>query len=65
MSKTVWRIMRSLLFLVVGLIGTVFIRPELKGTLENYIGYALLVLAAVDIASLIITGFKGKVNKAE
>lgn len=60
MLKKNWRIIRTTLFIVIGLLNTVFISPDLKGTYQNYIGYALLVLAAVDIISMIISSFKKK-----
>lgn len=39
---------------VVGLMNTVFIRPEDLGTWKNYVGYAFLLIAVMSIVALII-----------
>ena len=44
-----WPILRFLTFIVVGIFNTVLIRPEDVGSLKNYIGFLLLLLAAVDM----------------
>jgi hypothetical protein len=62
MNKVVWRLMRSLLFLVIGLMNTVFISSELIGSFEYYIGYALLLLAGMDVTSLAYEKYKSKSN---
>jgi uncharacterized membrane protein YfhO len=51
--KKNWNFFRTLTLIIVGLLNTVFIRPEDIGSWKNYLGYLLLILAAVDIAVLI------------
>ena len=60
MIKKIWPVFRFCIFIVLGLMNTVFIKPELVGTLENYIGYALLVLALVDIVFFVKTKIQSK-----
>lgn len=48
-QKKHWAIARTLLFVIVGLLNTVFIRPEDIGTWKNYVGYGILLVAIVDI----------------
>lgn len=52
-QKKQWPIARTLLFVIIGLLNTVFIRPEDIGTLKNYFGYGILLLAIVDIFFLV------------
>lgn len=52
-KKEHWAIARTLLFLIVGLLNTVFIRPEDIGTWKNYVGYGVLLVAIVDIFFLV------------
>ena len=47
--KNHWAIARTLLFVIIGLLNTVFIRPEDIGTWKNYVGYGVLLVAIVDI----------------
>lgn len=54
MLKITWPIIRILLFLVLGLMNTLWIRPEDVGSWKNYLGYVLLALAIYDIAWLLI-----------
>ena len=53
MKRTWWRITRTIIFLVGGLRSTVFIDSALTGSLENYLGYALLLLAIIDISTMV------------
>jgi len=48
-----WAIVRTILFIVIGLMNTVFIRPEDIGTWKNYVGYGFLLRAVVDTFFLI------------
>ncbi len=48
-TKLYWPIIRTIIFIILGLMNTVFIRSEDIGTLKNYIGYAFLVLAVIGI----------------
>lgn len=59
--KKPWTIARTLLFVIIGLLNTVFIRPEEIGTWKNYVGYGVLLVAIVDIYFLIKEYFK-KIN---
>lgn len=49
-SKLIWHIIRILTFYLLGIMNTVLIRPEHLGTIKNYIGYALLVVAIMYTA---------------
>lgn len=51
--KKQWTIARTLLFVIIGLLNTVFIRPEDIGTWKNYVGYGVLLVAIVDIFFLV------------
>lgn len=57
-----WTAIRTALFLIVGLMNTMFIRPEDIGTWKNYIGYALLFLALIDGVLLFTLILKKKNN---
>ena len=57
--KQYWMILRTLTFLIVGLMNTVLIKPEDVGTWKNYTGYLLLILAGLDIIYFIIKIKKG------
>ena len=57
-GKTSWTIMRTLLFFIIGLMNTVFIRPEDIGSWKNYVGYLFLLLAVIDTALLIKNALK-------
>ncbi|HKJ79738.1 MAG TPA: hypothetical protein VKA10_09385 [Prolixibacteraceae bacterium] len=46
--KKHWAIVRTILFIVIGLMNTVFIRPEDTGSWNNNAGYGFLLLAVVD-----------------
>ncbi len=60
MTKSTWRIIRTIVFVIIGLLNTLFINPELVGTSQNYIGCALLVLALVDIIAMLYGWHKSK-----
>jgi len=62
-QKTRWTIIRTLLFLVVGLMNTVFIKTEDIGSWKNYVGYALLVFALIDIFLLVKSSFQKNHSK--
>jgi len=62
-KKQNWRIARTLLFVVVGLMNTVFIRPEDIGTWKNYLGYGLLLIAVIDIFFIIKNYYKRNGNE--
>jgi hypothetical protein len=48
MNKLTWSIIRTAMFILVGLMNTVFIRPEDIGSWKNYVGYLFLLIAVVD-----------------
>lgn len=48
-----WKYIRTACFLFVGLMNTVFIKPEDAGTISNYIGYLLLVLGVIDLGVIL------------
>ena len=52
-NKTIWTIIRTVMFFVVGLMNTAFIRPEDIGTWKNYVGYLFLLLAVIDTVILV------------
>lgn len=60
-QKKQWTILRILLFIIVGLFNTLLIRPEDVGTWKNYLGYALILIAAIEIIFLIIQHQKNKI----
>lgn len=60
MIKKVWPVIRFSLFIILGLMSTVFIDPELEGSFENYLGYALLLLASIDIVQFVYKRIKIK-----
>ncbi|NVJ87178.1 MAG: hypothetical protein HWE15_12780 [Algoriphagus sp.] len=47
-QKISWNLIRTILFLVIGLMNTVFVKPEDVGSFKNYLGYVLLVLGIID-----------------
>ncbi len=59
-QKTSWKIIRTILFLVVGLMNTVLIKPEDIGRFKNYLGYGLLILGIIDAFFLIRSKIKSR-----
>jgi intracellular septation protein A len=62
-QKQNWRIVRSLLFVIIGLLNTVFIRPEDIGTWKNYLGYGFLLVAVIDMLFIIKLYLKRNKNE--
>jgi hypothetical protein len=58
--KRQWPILRTLLFIIIGLFNTVFIRHEDVGTWKNYLGYVLLIIGIADAVSHIVKYIKTK-----
>lgn len=56
--KNFWPLIRILTFIIVGVLNTVLIRPQDLGSLKNYMGYLLLILAATDIVYLLYKKLK-------
>jgi hypothetical protein len=59
-SKISWPPIRTLLFIVLGLINTVFIKPEDLGSFKNYLGYGLLIMGLIDAFFLIRSKIKSR-----
>ncbi len=59
-QKTSWKIIRTILFLVVGLMNTILIKPEDIGSFKNYLGYGLLILGLIDTFFLIRSKIKSR-----
>lgn len=54
MDKNIqWQIIRTILFIIIGLFNTVLIRPEDIGSWKNYLGYTFLVIALFDTVSVV------------
>ena len=47
-----WSISTIICLIIVGLMNTVFLKPEDIGTWKNYIGYAFLIGAVLNIVYL-------------
>lgn len=56
-NKLIWAVTRMLTFIIIGLFNTVLIRQEDIGSWKNYLGYAFLALALIDLY-LIFRSFK-------
>lgn len=56
--KIYWHIIRTLIFYLIGLLNTVFVKSENIGSLENYAGYLFLILAVIDTIVIIKNRFK-------
>lgn len=57
--KKYWLILRTLTFLIVGVINTILIKPEEIGSWKNYLGYLFLILVIVDVGNVIYKKLKG------
>ena len=63
MIRIVWNYIRTILFFSLGILYTIYIRPEDVGTFKNYLGYILLILAIVDTIYKIRNIFNSKRSK--
>lgn len=61
-KKLMWDVSRTLLFTIIGLMNTIFAKPEDIGSYKNYLGMLFLVIAAVD-ALVLIFNFKKRYLK--
>lgn len=50
--KGVWHMLRMVLFWVIGLMNTAFLRPEDVDGWRNWVGWAFVVIAALDTVAL-------------
>lgn len=53
-SKEVWHVLRTVLFWIIGLGNTVFVKAEDAGTWRNWLGWVVLGLAVADTVSLFL-----------
>ena len=53
MIKFAWNYARTIFFYLIGILNTLFIKPEEIGTWKNYLGYAILIVAVVDTIFLV------------
>jgi len=51
-GRDLWHLDRTLLFWIIGGLNTVFIRPEDIGSWKYYVGWAFLLVAALDTVAL-------------
>jgi len=51
-GRAVWHVQRTCLFWIIGLMNTVWIRPEDVGSWKNFVGWAILAIAVVDTVLL-------------
>ncbi len=51
-TKKYWTVTTIIALVMVGLMNTVLLRPEDVGTWKNYVGYAFLILAVLNIIYL-------------
>jgi uncharacterized membrane protein YfhO len=63
LDKKIWTLVRIATFIIIGLLNTIMIRPEDAGSFKNYIGYILLMIAAVDISVFLIKLCRKNPNK--
>ena len=63
--KRIWNLQRSILFIIIGLFNTVFIKPEDLYSWKNYLGYILLIVGIIDIIVLIRGYIINKYKKEE
>jgi hypothetical protein len=57
-TKKSWSLIRTVMFIVIGLMNTVLIRDEDIGSFKNYLGYLLLMIGAIDFAYILFKYFK-------
>jgi hypothetical protein len=53
-GKAVWHLQRTVLFWIIGLLNTVFLRAEDLGSWKNWVGWAVLLIAAGDTVALFL-----------
>jgi len=51
-GKDLWHLQRTLLFWIIGLLNTLFARPEDVDSWKYYVGWAFLAIAAADAVAL-------------
>lgn len=62
--KLMWWLVRTLIFLFVGLRFTLYIESDEVGTFEHYLGFVMLVVAAID-CTVMIRNYISSSNKNE
>jgi len=63
MKKNIWTIIRTTIFIFIGLKSTIFFSPENVGGWEIYLGYLLLIIAAFDLSSFLIKFYRKKLKQ--
>ena len=58
--KHLWKYVRTMTFILVGLMNTVWIKPEDIGSWKNYLGYFLLLLAILEVIFILLHFTKQK-----
>lgn len=53
-GRALWHLQRTVLFWILGLRNTAWVRPEDVGTWTHVVGYALLGIAALDTVALAV-----------
>ena len=53
-GKAVWHLQRTVLFWIIGLLNTAFLRVEDLGSRKNWVGWAVLLIAAADTVALFL-----------
>ena len=48
-AKRNWTILNIIIFTVIGLMNTVFLKPADVGTWKNYVGYGFLLIAIIEL----------------
>jgi len=64
MNKIRWAVLRTMLFIIIGLFNTALIKPEDVGSWKNYLGYLFLFIALVD-SIILIKKFLQKTNEVK
>lgn len=60
-TKVIWTVVRTLSFILIGLVNTLWAKPEDVGSWKTYFGFFFLILAVADILLLGIY-WRRKVN---
>jgi hypothetical protein len=53
-GKLLWTIQRTILFWIIGVLNTLFLRPEHVGGWRQWVGIVFLVIALADTIALIV-----------
>ncbi len=53
-EKRNWGLVRILSLVIIGLLNTVFLKPEDMGSWKNYAGFLFMLLAAINVVFLVV-----------